>query len=366
MVESGERRARVVPGHAGVVLHEVGGVAAGLPARTLAVAGNEAGRDERVLAARRRGDRAEGLADGVDARIPAVGHGHDEGFCGLDDVAHGAARDAAQGGVGKRPLDADGAGFLGGEEDARAGAPPVDALGGGPVGQQALAVRGRGPDDRTAVAAGDDEQALAHGGRAVVAGAELAPLDGVAQVAELGGPAAEGVALAFPVGKAVVAEGTPAPEFLHVLQADHGGAHAPGPEQDDPGEVADVAFERTRPLGLGKMFAIGTEPGERDRASAGGLDRVDLPDVALEVAGAGMVGLVHGDRFGVVVDRDVEASCGALESERGAAASGEVVDDEAGDGGARGHGRCLRAVGFRGEAGGAAGCQSSPFCWKLK
>ncbi len=45
--------------------------------------------------------------------------------------------------------------------------------------------------------------------------------------------------------------------------------------------------------------------------------------------GARVIGAVHGDGLGIVIDRYVEAAEGAFDAEGGAAAPGEIVDDEA-------------------------------------
>jgi hypothetical protein len=74
---------------------------------------------------------------------------------------------------------------------------PVDALrGSSPRKSATLAVSRRRPDDRLAVATRDQEQPLPDGRRAVIAGAQLAPFDHVAESLELPNERAERLTLA--------------------------------------------------------------------------------------------------------------------------------------------------------------------------
>jgi hypothetical protein len=81
-------------------------------------------------------------------------------------------------------------------------------------------MRRLGLHDGQTVAARDDEQALARGGRAVVAALKLPHIEFVAEVLKLAAPAAEGEALLDLDDLAVLVERTPIGEFLHVLHGD--------------------------------------------------------------------------------------------------------------------------------------------------
>jgi hypothetical protein len=206
---------------------------------------------------------------------------------------------------------------------------PRQALAAEHLGRAGLAVGRLRPDDRLTVAARDHEEALADGGRAIIAGAKLLELEPVAEPAQLPAPFLESLAGARLDRVAVVVERAPGAELLDILEEDHARAHPLAPEHDDPGEIADALLARLAALRLGEVLAVGAEPGELDRAAAGRLERVDLPDVVANVPGAGVVDLVHPDRFFIVVDRDIDGAAERLlDPGRGAAAAGEIVDDD--------------------------------------
>jgi hypothetical protein len=104
------------------------------------------------------------------------------------------------------------------------------------------------------------------------------------------------------------------------------------PEHDDPREVADRLLARLAALRFAEVLAVGAEPGELDRLAAGPVtSRGSTCQMLLRMWRVrGMVGLVHPDRFFVVVDGDIDRSAERLlDAGRRAAAAGEIVDDEA-------------------------------------
>ena len=74
------------------------------------------------------------------------------------------------------------------------------------------------------------------------------------------------------------------------------------------------------------MGAVGGEPRQSHGVSPAGLGGIHRPDVLAVVAGGGVVGAVHGDGVGVVVNGNVHAAAdGHLNAGGSAAATGEVV-----------------------------------------
>ncbi len=266
---------------------------------------------------------------------------------------HDAVRDAAQGLFGQRLLSL---------EDRRARDRPVyglgcrapwQALAAEHLGRAGLAVRRLRPNDGLAVAARDHEEALADRRRAIVAGAQLAELQLVAQLAKLAAPLAERLARAILDREALIAERPPGLELLNVLQQDQVWLHPLRPQDYNPCEIADRLLARLAALGLAEMFAVRREPSERyprqtreridldvarrirstqlgDKISHD-LYRIDLPDVVADMQGAGVVGLMHADRLLVMVDGDIHgAAQRGFDAGGCPAAAGEVVDDNAG------------------------------------
>src|SRR5690606_34505851 len=97
----------------------------------------------------------------------------------------------------------------------------------------------------------------------------------------------------------------PAPDLLHVLQADDPRLADAGPLDRHPGQVANLFFAGLPAGGLAVVSAIraGVEPAQGPTSQY--LGRVDFPYVRLQVQGARVVGLVHADRSRIVVDGDV-------------------------------------------------------------
>ncbi|MCY1302349.1 hypothetical protein D9M70_519990 [compost metagenome] len=160
------------------------------------------------------------------------------------------------------------------------------------------------PDDGPTVAAGDEEQPFADGRRAVGVAPQLAPLHLVTVAAQGVDEAVEGPALVLRAG-AAIGKRTPSDELLDVLQHDHARLHGGGVADRHPGKPPDLLLDRLATLGLAEVFAVGAEPGQLDGLAAGDGARVDLPHRFAIVLGVGMVDLVHGDGFGVVVDGDI-------------------------------------------------------------
>ena len=264
---------------------------------------------------RRRSNRARRLVDvpgvGPSAGRLAVGSIHNERLGRVDHIAHDALGDPAQGGIGQR---------LRAFEDRRARQREIDALGrraprlqlvglGGDVAR--VAVRRLRPDNRLAIAAGDQEQALADSRSSVVAGAQLAVLDVVALTAQ---GVAEGVELSALVlwtgpslAIAIDKQRTPGAELFDVLQHDHARASNSSPAQCNPGEAANLLLDGLAALGLAEMLAVRRQPDETDRTALRHLARVNLPDRFAVVLGFRVVGRVHGNGFRVVIDGDVDA-----------------------------------------------------------
>lgn len=66
-----------------------------------------------------------------------------------------------------------------------------------------------------------------------------------------------------------------------------------------------------------------------DGAITCGLDRVYVPHAFAQVRGVGVVCRVHSQRFGIVIDGDVDwAAESLLQAGAGTTAAGEVVDDQ--------------------------------------
>src|SRR5690606_18439830 len=131
------------------------------------------------------------------------------------------------------------------------------------------------------------------------------------------------------VDGAVWQQATPGLELGDVLERDDGRADLAHPAHDDPGERSDLGVLERSALRAREVRAGRAEPRERDGASSGHLPRVRVPDVAAEVARLRVVGLVHRERLGVVVDRDVNPKARALDPRRGPAPAGEAVDHQA-------------------------------------
>jgi len=303
------------------------------------VALGDEGRGERqVVRGRQRRDR------GIDRQAAAPAPGL--AVCRLDQerpgaLKHVAARplgDARHRLVGQRTVHADGAPLLGAEEDGVDRQRPVDDLRRRPprlpeacddVNGAGRAVRRLGPANRLAVASRHEEQALPDRRGPEVARPQLAPVDLVAEAPQLGAPGLEGLPGALRAGAALCIERPPLPEFLDVLQEDHARADLLRPAHDHPGQVADALLARLAALGLGMVLAVRRGPQEPDATAGAGRDRVHLPDVVVEVAGARVVGPVHRQGLAVVIDGDVrvpaERQADAL---RCAAAAGEAVYDQ--------------------------------------
>ncbi len=176
----------------------------------------QVGCDQRMLASVRSCNRRGRLIDRMHPAIARMRQGHDEGSRVVDNIPHDPTSDPPQRRLGKRPLA---------REDGRARHGPIDALGCCPIRLQPVPVRGLREHDLLVVAAGDDEQALARGRRAVVARAQLAHIHLVAQVLDLSMPPAEGHAAAHRIGLAVREQRPPIGELLDVLEHDHSRPH---------------------------------------------------------------------------------------------------------------------------------------------
>jgi len=242
------------------------------------------------------------------------------GSIALDDIAADPLGDATLSGDGELAATL---------EDGGAGHRPVNALGGRPVGQATPgAMRGLWPDDRLTVAAGDEEQALSRGRRAVVGGDQRAPLDHIAEIPEVADPGAERLALAVWAWLASD-DRPPALELLHVLEHDDARPDLCRPPDHHPREAADMLLARLRALRAAKVGAVGREPRQPDLPTRGGLDRIDIPDRLAVVLRVRMVGPMHSDGVWIVVDGEIHMppECG-LDARRRAAAAGEIVDHE--------------------------------------
>ena len=166
-------------------------------------------------------------------------------------------------------------------------------------------MRRRRPDDRQAVAPGDQKQPLADRRRAIVARAQLAPFDFIAEPLKFADPPLKLLAFAQRTRPRVVAERPPSRKLLDILQKNNARAHLPGPTNHDPGQVADAFLDRLAALGLGKMFTVRRRPQHADRLAGADIERVDLPNIVRQMQRVGMVRSVHRQRHRIVIDCDV-------------------------------------------------------------
>jgi hypothetical protein len=249
-----------------------------------------------------------------------VTQANDERLGRVDHVALDAGRHAAQRGLSQRALTL---------EDAGAGNRPVDALGRGAVRLAPRAVRGLRPHDGLPVTPRDKEQALAAGRCAVVARAQLAPLDGVAQAVQGVDEGAELAAAVARAGPAVLGERPPGDELFDVLQADDARLHGGCPAHRHPGQAADLLLHRLAALGLAEVLAVRAEPRQPHGPAGAHFAGVHVPHRLAQVQRLRVVRLVHGHGLGVVVDGDVDGPAdGPLDAGAGTSAAGEVVDHQ--------------------------------------
>jgi hypothetical protein len=90
-----------------------------------------------------------------------------------------------------------------------------------------------------------------------------------------------------------------------------------------------VLLDGLTALGFAEMFAVRREPRERDRSAFANIDWVCTPDRLAKMLSARMVCTMHRNRFGVVVDGNIDRSAERSFDACGRpSASGEVVDDE--------------------------------------
>jgi len=139
----------------------------------------------------------------------------------------------------------------------------------------------------------------------------------------------EGLALILGIGAAVDVQPSPIHEFLHILQHDHTGMHLLRPAHRDPRQSPDVPRHRLAAFGLGVVFAVRREPGQRHRTPRTGFHRIHLPYVLRVMLGGRVVRPVHGDCRRIVIDGDVYTpSDGNLYPRRGTAAPGKIVNND--------------------------------------
>ncbi len=94
------------------------------------------------------------------------------------------------------------------------------------------------PSAALAIPARDDEQPLPDRRRAIVAGAQLAPLDFVAGLFEAADPQIKGLACEFLDRLSIIVDRTPSDEFLDVFHADYVRLREFGPPDHDPCQIA--------------------------------------------------------------------------------------------------------------------------------
>ena len=197
----------------------------------------------------------------VYARVALVRVRDDERFGCADDVAFDAASDAPARCLREWPLAI---------EDARAGERPVDDIGRGtPRLAPTCTMRCAWPDDRPAVAASDEEEALARGGRPVIGRDEQLVLERVAESRERAEPFAKGFAHALGIGTAVGTERPPRLKLFDVFEDDDPGLDGLRPADDDPGEAADLPRDGAVPF----AFENGGSPAKTRRDRRAGYRR---------------------------------------------------------------------------------------------
>src|SRR5690606_17680628 len=138
--------------------------------------------------------------------------------------------------------------------------------------------------------------------------------------------------LVFGAWSAFLGDWPPGHELFDVLQHDDLGPYRGCVADGDPGEAAYFLFHRRAALGFAEMLAVRAEPRQIDRATVRDHARVYFPYRLAVVAGVWVVDVMHGHGFWVVVDGDVHRPAEAqLDAGGGPAATGEVVDDQAGE-----------------------------------
>ena len=121
-------------------------------------------------------------------------------------------------------------------------------------------------------------------------------------------------------------EGPPGAHLLDVLHGEHGRFAQRQPLGDHPGEAADLLLARLTAGGLAVMGTVRAGMQPTDRAPRQHRNWINGPDILLQMQGLRVVCLVHGERFGVVVDGDVHlAPQTAFDPCAGTAATGEQV-----------------------------------------
>ena len=159
---------------------------------------------------------------------------------------------------------------------------------------------------------------------------QLFPVHGVAVAAQGVDEGFEGVAFplraGLPATLAITHHRSPAYKLLDVLQHDHPGPNRTHPAHHDPGEAAHAGAHRLPATGLAVVGAVGAEPSQPHRLALTDLARIHVPHRLAVVPGVRVVGFVHRQGGGVVVDGDVHrATDGTLDAGGGATTASEVV-----------------------------------------
>ena len=197
------------------------------------------------------GDGAQWFVDGVYAVAAPVGNRHNEGLRRVEHKATDAFGDAAHGGIGQRP---------GAVKDRRAGQAEVDVIRCcWPTLLAALGLLEVGrlwPADGQAVAAGNQKQALAGCGCAVVAGAQQLVLYLVAELAQVLEEGAPRFALALGVGyQELVLHWYPLARVSHAVDGLAGAGAGDAVERDHaPGGFAALGYQRPPVADLFDVF----------------------------------------------------------------------------------------------------------------
>ncbi|MOA07031.1 hypothetical protein D3C78_1267060 [compost metagenome] len=129
-------------------------------------------------------------------------------------------------------------------------------------------------------------------------------------------------------------QSAPLEDLLNILQADDPGALFAAPQlarplDYHPREVANLFLSRLAASGLAVVAAVwrGVQPCHG--LAVGVFDRVNLPNVRLVMHRMRVIGRVHADGGGVVVDGDGHLAAQAkLQASAGAATAGEQVNDD--------------------------------------
>ena len=182
------------------------------------------------------------------------------------------------------------------------------------------------PDNRPAIAAGNQEKPPAHCGRSIVCRHQLLVLYLVPQLLQLTYKLPECHTLLCLYRSVPSVQRPPGFKLLHVFQHNHPRTDKRRPSERHPGQPPDFFVLWLPALGLTKMLAVWRKPRQCHRMTAAGFYRVNVPYALTVMFCIWMVSLMHPDGFRIMVDCYVHADSGChLYAGAGTAASGKIV-----------------------------------------